>query len=235
RFIVYHGPNRQALIRDLQNVDVVITTYETLRSDCDSKGPLYNLKWFRQVLDEAHRIRNRSSQNFKAACQIRAKHKWCLTGTPIHSSLDDYGALLSFIRTPLLAEKTQFARLVAHPIKKQQHHSAQRLQDLVKATCLRRTKNTSSLSLNLPARTENVELVRLHLRDLEIYDFFKAGVARMAAGTHQENGTSDLDGWFKGKNILGMITCLRRVCDHGKHLLPVAALDAWTQKNSSLV
>lgn len=49
---VYHGSDREKLAAEFQNFDVIITTYETLRSEWGNKGPLYAKTWLRVVLDE---------------------------------------------------------------------------------------------------------------------------------------------------------------------------------------
>ena len=50
--MVYHGSARRNLSKELQNVDIVLTTYETMRQDWAAKGPLYKEQWHRIVLDE---------------------------------------------------------------------------------------------------------------------------------------------------------------------------------------
>lgn len=50
--IVYHGPSRKRLSDQMDRSDVILTTYETLRSDWVAKGPLYDRRWLRVVLDE---------------------------------------------------------------------------------------------------------------------------------------------------------------------------------------
>lgn len=51
RSLLYHGPKRQEGL-DEDQFDVVLTTYETLRSDWTAQGPLYARKWARIILDE---------------------------------------------------------------------------------------------------------------------------------------------------------------------------------------
>jgi len=130
----------------------------------------------------AHHIRNRSSQLFKAASTVASKSRWCLTGTPIHNSLDDYGALLSFLGVPLLIEKSQFDFWITSPIKRKRPDSLSTLGDLIRATCLRRTKDITQDSLELPRRIERIEEIKLHQADQDLYDFFKQKTAKIAAG-----------------------------------------------------
>lgn len=50
--LLYHGPKRHDLAATLHDYDVVLTTYDTLRSDWATYGPLYNKNWARIILDE---------------------------------------------------------------------------------------------------------------------------------------------------------------------------------------
>ena len=61
-------------------------------------GPLFRIKWFRVILDEASAIKNRASDNAKAVYKLKSKRRWCLTGTPIQNSLDDLIALFVFVK-----------------------------------------------------------------------------------------------------------------------------------------
>jgi SNF2 family DNA or RNA helicase len=52
RVSVYHGSNQQRKSKELDDVDIVLTTYETLRSEWTTNGALFSEKWLRLVLDE---------------------------------------------------------------------------------------------------------------------------------------------------------------------------------------
>lgn len=75
--LVYHGAKRQT--KELEKFDVVITSYGTLSLD----NALSSIKWRRMVLDEGHTIRNAKTKVALAACGIKAKSRWVLTGTPM--------------------------------------------------------------------------------------------------------------------------------------------------------
>ena len=74
---------------------------------------LYQIKWWRIVLDEAHIIKNKATQKHKAMCGLYGKHRWCLSGTPIQNSLDDIWSLLNFIRVPNCETKAHFAAIIS--------------------------------------------------------------------------------------------------------------------------
>ncbi|KAI1737674.1 SNF2 family N-terminal domain-containing protein [Xylaria scruposa] len=232
RVKIYHGPNRETLASQFQDADVIITTYETLRNEWaprEEARPLFSWKWLRVVLDEAHHIRNRSSQIFQSICDIQSIFRWCLTGTPINNSLDDYGALLSFIRVFSLTRKSDFNSWIVMPTEKKEPLSIQRLQALIQATCLRRTKEKAlSSELKLPLRFEKIHEVHLHPKDQVLYDSIKTRCVEIAAGVDKR---SEADSSPKGKEkrILLLINSLRLICDHGEQLLP----DVMKQQNSN--
>lgn len=49
---IYHGSNRHQVAKTWGDADVVLTTYDTLKSDGAFDGPLVNTKWARVILDE---------------------------------------------------------------------------------------------------------------------------------------------------------------------------------------
>lgn len=53
---LYHGPKRNATLKQLANADIVLTTFETVSSDSVASGTLRNISWFRIVLDEGKSI-----------------------------------------------------------------------------------------------------------------------------------------------------------------------------------
>ncbi|KAK0715223.1 SNF2 family N-terminal domain-containing protein [Lasiosphaeris hirsuta] len=219
------------LASQLQHLDVVITTYATLRFDWEANGPFFTQKWLRVVLDEAHHIRNRSSLAFKAAMGLQANYRWCLSGTPIHNSLDDYGALLAFVGVEPFHDKAMFDYWIASPLKDDPPVGIRRLKDLVRATCLRRTKTSPAVHLDLLEPIRNIEYVNLSDEDQALYDFFRKKTADIAVNNHTAKhvrGNTAFEG-----NILSHMNVLRLICNHGKALLPPQALTAWLEGSST--
>lgn len=80
----------------LHSNNIVLLNYEKLLNK-NIMTMLRSRCWDILVLDEAHRIKNRSSKRTVAAKLIPAQRKWGMTGTPILKKPDDLWSLLNFL------------------------------------------------------------------------------------------------------------------------------------------
>lgn len=48
-------------------------------------------------LDEAHNIKERSTNTAKAAFELKSKYKWCLSGTPLQNRVGELYSLVRFL------------------------------------------------------------------------------------------------------------------------------------------
>jgi SNF2-related domain len=102
---------------DFVRADVVLTTYDALRSDCSIVGqmrstrrlrkpkryrptptPLLSVEWWRVLLDEGQLMENGASAQAMMAKELWAVHRWCVTGTPARKSIDELSQMLSYLR-----------------------------------------------------------------------------------------------------------------------------------------
>ncbi|KAK8015050.1 hypothetical protein PG990_008346, partial [Apiospora arundinis] len=126
---------------------IVLTTYATISAEIRrGKSVLGTIEWFRIVLDEAHDIRNRNTRQFEVAASLAARYRWCLTGTPIQNSLEDLGALVAFLRIPLLENALTFQRFIVNQSKQGAKSRFKNLRTLLESICLRRTKEVIGLA-----------------------------------------------------------------------------------------
>ena len=48
-------------------------------------------------LDEAHNIKERSTNTAKAAFELQGRYKWCLSGTPLQNRVGELYSLVRFL------------------------------------------------------------------------------------------------------------------------------------------
>ena len=94
RLVKHHGPKRPKEPVTLEDADLVITSYGTLRQDAEL---LTTLDWCVVIGDEAQHIKNRRSQNAKTLTRLHSEGRFLLTGTPVENSLDDLLSLFAFL------------------------------------------------------------------------------------------------------------------------------------------
>jgi SNF2 family DNA or RNA helicase len=102
--------------------------------------PLAKVAWFRVVLDEAQSIKNHRTHVARACWGLRAKRRWCLSGTPIQNAIDDLYSYFRFLRYDPYAGYKLFCSAIKVPIQKNEQKGYKKLQAVLKTVMLRRTK-----------------------------------------------------------------------------------------------
>ncbi|MGB6406489.1 MAG: SNF2 helicase associated domain-containing protein, partial [Planococcus donghaensis] len=106
---------RASLIKKISTLDVVITSYPSLRMD----QVLYRDQHFHTLfLDEAQAFKNPVTQTAKAVKGIKADYRFALTGTPIENSLDELWSIFNVVFPELLPNRRLFSEMRRDHIKK---------------------------------------------------------------------------------------------------------------------
>src|SRR4030095_15881918 len=96
---IHHGGGRTRSKEELAAQDITITTYGTLRSDIKL---LVGVEFDYVILDESQAIKNPSSKVTKAAGLLNAKHRICMSGTPLQNNTFDIYAQMNFLNPGML-------------------------------------------------------------------------------------------------------------------------------------
>jgi SNF2 family DNA or RNA helicase len=115
RVLKIHGADRHEHWDQLSESDLIITSYALLRRDLEK---YLEHEFAVAVLDEAQHIKNRTTQNAKAAKKIRAIHKLVLTGTPIENSVADLWSIMDFLMPGYLSNHKAFREHYELPISR---------------------------------------------------------------------------------------------------------------------
>jgi hypothetical protein len=97
------GSDRAGRYAELNNYDVIITSYALARLDAEH---LERQSFRTLILDEAQNAKNPSSQIAKVVRNLRAEHRLALTGTPVENSLRDLWSIFAFVEPGLLGPAT---------------------------------------------------------------------------------------------------------------------------------
>ena len=166
RVAVHHGPDRRAQLGALGGHDVIVTTYPLVARD---RAELAAVPLHLLVLDEAHAVKNHDAQAAEAIRALDARHRVCLSGTPIENHLGELWSLFDFLNPGLLGGKMEFHTAFRQPIELQGDKvRLDALRELVRPFILRRTKD--AVAPELPAKTHLVNSIELDGAQRELYE-----------------------------------------------------------------
>lgn len=192
--------------RELQDVDVVLTTYGMLLR----QSWLLDLKWQVVVLDEAQAIKNPAARQTKAVKRVQADARIALTGTPIENRLSDLWSLFDFLCPGLLGSQKKFKEFVKHLNAREQDNRYAPLRSLVQPYILRRMKTDKRIIADLPDKTEVRAYCGLSKRQAAIYTKLVKELSVALKG---------LDGIKRSGLVLAYLMRFKQLCNHPGQLI----------------
>ena len=203
KVLVLQGPQRKDRFAAIAEHDLVLTTYPLLARD---QQVLLARPYHLLILDEAQVIKNPKAQASQVVHRIDARHRLCLTGTPMENHLGELWALFDVLLPGLLGDKKDFRRLFRTPIEKHGNDAAaQRLRRRVRPFLLRRTKQ--QVVLELPDKTEIVQRIELEGKQRELYETVRLTMHRRVRDEIKRQGLARSQ-----IVVLDALLKLRQVC-----------------------
>jgi len=166
KLLLLHGPQRKTLFSDVEQYDIILTTYALMLRDKEfHEQQQYNFV----ILDESQNIKNARSKTSQVIFKLKARHRLCMTGTPMENHLGELWSLFHFLMPGFLGTQDKFNRLFRSPIEKQANHERQQqLHKRIKPFMLRRTKEM--VATELPEKTEIIRTVPLSGKQRDLYE-----------------------------------------------------------------
>ncbi len=205
KVIALVGKNRASSFKDVENNDVIITSYPLIQRDL---AEYCGREWFYLIMDEAQKVKNHRTKTHEAFCRVKAKYKLALSGTPIENRLMELWSIFQIVMPGFLMSQTGFKRYWAQPIEK--GNNADRRSELKQKLMpfiLRRTKN--QVLKELPPKTETLHYCELTEKQKVLYreiaEYSKSEIFK----------TIDSRGMEKSYfSILTALLRLRQICCH---------------------
>jgi len=170
RVLKLHGADRRERFDAIAAHDVVLTTYPLLARDREA---LTARSWHYLILDEAQTVKNVRSLAAQVVREVDARHRLCLTGTPLENHLGELWSQFDFLMPGFLGDSKAFTQTWRTPIEKQgnllrRELLARRLAPFI----LRRRKQ--EVAAELPPKTIIVRSVELEGRQRDLYETVRA-------------------------------------------------------------
>lgn len=203
RVHLWHGAQRQEHAGRLPQVDLILTSYPLLWRDAAvfEALPVHLL-----VLDEAQTVKNAGSRAAAAVRQVPARHRLCLSGTPLENHLGELWAQFDFLMPGFLGDWRSFQRRWRDPIEKNgESVRAQLLAGRVRPFILRRRK--AEVAAELPPCTDVIQTVELEGAQRRLYETVRVAADHLVRRALDRHG-------FQGAHltVLDALLRLRQVC-----------------------
>jgi SNF2 family DNA or RNA helicase len=203
KVVIVYGlkDEREQIINNIGNYDVIITTYNILKRDIESYKAI-NFDYC--ILDEAQNIKNSNSQNAIAVKTLNAGRRFALSGTPIENSLMELWSIFDFIMPGYLYDEKRFS-VRYHKKLKESPEVIGELNKLIKPFILRRKKR--DVIKELPDKIETTLMVTMEESQKKVYKAYANYASELIEKRVREDE-------FKSSKIeiLSYITKLRQLC-----------------------
>ena len=203
RVLLLHGKERKASFDRIDTADVVLTTYALLGRD---EPALRKHRYHLLILDEAQYIKNSRAKAAQTVRLLDARHRLCLTGTPVQNHLGELWSQFHFLMPGLLGDEKTFNAAFRKPIEKEgdvlrKDLLARRLKPFM----LRRTKD--KVATELPPKTEVVLPIELDGAQRDLYETVRVAMDKKVREAIDSKGLAR-----SHIVILDALLKLRQVC-----------------------
>ena len=203
KLLSLHGKQRAGHFAAIPHYDVILTTYPLLWRD---EEMLSQYEYHLLILDEAQTVKNAASQAAQVVRKLKARHRLCLTGTPLENHLGDLWSQFDFLLPGLLGDARSFTRTWRTPIEKQGNTLRRNLlAQRVRPFILRRRKQ--DVASELPPKTLIVRSVELSGAQRDLYE-----TVRIAMDQRVREEIADKGFARSHIIILDALLKLRQVC-----------------------
>lgn len=207
---------------DFSSDNFLIIGYETLRNDIQF---VVDLKFDCVVLDEAHRISNRTNKTHKAVTQLKPTYRIALTGTPMQNKPEELFGLMLWIDKEVFGGVTKFRK--KHIIQGEKfgkpwmdlgYRYLDDIREQVSPKMIRRLKK--DVAPDLPDIVNSVMRVDMNTPQKKLYTAITddMSILQETIKQHYQNAGDKIGPDFKKhpdeEKLLGYLYMLQAVSDH---------------------
>ncbi|XP_066137838.1 E3 ubiquitin-protein ligase SHPRH isoform X1 [Euwallacea fornicatus] len=215
---------------ELQNYDIVITTYMVLQSEMrltettqslslrnrrkywPGSSPLVRMRWWRLCLDEAQTVETPRRLVSLMAGKIPAIHRWAVTGTPMTKGLSDIFGLIDYLQMQPYSDFNTWNHILYNPFVS---GVTEPMYDFLSKVLWRTSKNSVLNQINIPPQSTEMHVLEFSA----VEKFFYQREHEICANDFLVNANkydpdTFLDKMNKKdfKNLMAPLLALRQAC-----------------------
>lgn len=148
--------------------DRIIASMHTAKRE-PHRSAILARKWDMIVVDEAHHLRNRTTQLWRFASELQKQYILLLTATPVQNHLEELFNLVTLLEPGLLSTARQFSRRFVDRKDKLTPRNVDELHGLLGEVMVRNRRST--VGLQFTRRWARTDRVVLSAGERRLYDF----------------------------------------------------------------
>lgn len=220
---------------ELARADIVLTTYDALKSDVHRTEalniarkmrhkkkypvvptPLLHVNWHRVCLDEAQMVENSVSTQAQMALKLTCTYRWCITGTPAHSGVYDLQGIAQFLRWEPFSDAKTWNDILIEPARHGDPSDIERVRLAMRFIGWRTVKDDVADEIGLPPQVSQVIRVKFGAVESYYYKKLQDTLQSLLSSTGQAANANP-------SRLLTLYLRLRQACSHpqiARALLP---------------
>jgi len=183
KVLVLNGPQRKERFELIGQHDLILTTYALLWRD---HAVLSEHEYHLLILDEAQYVKNATTKSATAIRDLRARHRLCLTGTPLENHLGELWSQFDFLLPGFFGTQKDFTKRWRNPIERNGDGVRRELlARRIRPFMLRRRKD--EVAKELPEKTTIVRTVDLEGAQRDLYEIVRTAMqAKVRAAVNSQ-------------------------------------------------
>jgi SNF2 family DNA or RNA helicase len=147
-----------------ERFDKIICSIDTAKQPENAKN-IKNIDWDLILIDEAHKLKNEKTLNFKFVEKIPKKYFFMLTATPMQNNLKELYNMFTLLKPGLLGTYSQFQSKFMEDLRTPSHYKE--LQALLKEVMIRNRR--VDIDIKFPERIVKNISFELSKEEMELY------------------------------------------------------------------
>ncbi|MCB9362916.1 DEAD/DEAH box helicase family protein [Candidatus Woesearchaeota archaeon] len=175
---------------DYDDFDLVIASIDTAKTKRHAPT-VQSVKWDLLIIDEAHKLKNSSTQNYKLVKGIDKDRCLMLTATPLQNNIFELWALLDLLHPGFLGSKTHFQEHFIADDQGLKIRNRDLLQDKLGKIMIRNLRKDTGIKF--PDRKVHTKMLDYSQEEMEFYRDAIAYIKNRYMEVHQQQSESQDD------------------------------------------